>query len=107
MKHGDGECNYSNNSQYQYKFYLVIKANFNLILYMVLDYLNGVMVKNMKVIGKIIKCMVKENSDGQMEDYIKENINMIKKMDKENLLQMKIQDIKVAGRMENNMEKEF
>lgn len=53
---------------------------------MVLDYLNGVMVKNMKVIGKIIKCMVKENLDGQMEDYIKENINMIKKMDKENLL---------------------
>jgi hypothetical protein len=33
---------------------------------------------NMKVIGSIIECMAKEKQLGQMEDHMKDNINMIK-----------------------------
>lgn len=56
---------------------LVIKDNFSSTSYMVMEYLNGMMEKSMKEIGKIIKCMVKENLDGLMEDHTKENINTI------------------------------
>lgn len=46
-----------------------------------------------------------ENSNGQMEESIKDNTNLIKKMDLENLYMMKIQNIKDNGLMANNMEK--
>lgn len=44
---------------------------------MVKGSLYGVMEKNMKELGKIIKCMGMENLNGQMVDHIKDNIKMI------------------------------
>jgi hypothetical protein len=63
----------------------------------------GVMVKNMKEIGRIIKCMVMVSLNGQMEDHIKDIIIIMRKMEKESLLLMKIQDTKEDGKMVNNM----
>lgn len=63
------------------------------------------MVKNMKDNGKIIKCMDMVNLDGQMEEYIEDNINLIKKMDSGNSYMMKIQNTRDNGLMVNNKEK--
>ena len=50
--------------------------------------------------------MEKENLNGLMEEFMKENIRMIKKMDMGFSLGLMEEYIKDIGKMENNMEKE-
>ena len=59
-----------------------------------------VIKKYMMVIGLIIKWKEKELFCGQMEENMKGNLKMIKKMDMENLLQMMELNIKGNGKME-------
>ena len=52
----------------------------------------------MKEIGKTGKCLAKVNISGMMEEYIKENFLMIKKMGMEYLLgEMRINNILEIG----------
>lgn len=46
----------------------------NKITFMDMVFMNGLMVENIKVNGKIIKCMEKEISLGQMEENMKETM---------------------------------
>jgi hypothetical protein len=59
-------------------FYGLMEAdmmdNFTTIIYKASDIISGQMDDNIKVYGKIIKCMAKEYLLGQMVEYIKDNI---------------------------------
>lgn len=52
---------------------------------MVLDVMYGVMVEHILDNGEWIRCMVKVNLNGQMDEDIKDNIKMIKKKEMEYL----------------------
>ena len=47
------------------------------------------------------------NLNGLMEEYILENIKMIKKKEKENIIGLMEGNIKEIGKMGSNMEKDF
>jgi hypothetical protein len=83
-----------------------MRENLKIIKFVGLDHLYLMIIENMKVIGKIIKWMEKENLNGPMEDSMKENIKWIKKKDMEFLNGMMEEYTKVIGKMENSMEKE-
>lgn len=51
--------------------------------------------------------MVKENSNGKMEEFTKDNIIMIKKKALENSNGQMVADLKVNGLMENNKVMEY
>ena len=76
----------------------------NLMIFMVTEFMNGQMVKDMKANGIEIKCMAKEKLFGKMEENMKEIINMIKNTVMESLNGMMVEDMKVTGKMVNNME---
>ena len=67
---------------------------------------SGKMVVNIQVNGKIIKCMVKEFFHGVMEENTVESIKTTKKKGKEHLNGQMEDDMKVNGKMVNNMELE-
>ena len=71
------------------------------------EYINGVMVKNMKDFGKTTKCMVEVYWYGQMENNMKENFKMIKGMAKELSNGLMVVNMKEAGWEVNNMELVF
>lgn len=74
-----------------------IKANFSIIIFMDKVYTIGLMVVNIRGLGNIIKCKVKEYFNGQMEESILENIYKIKSMDMANLSGRMVENILVIG----------
>jgi len=63
------------------------------------------MAKNMKDSGRIIRCMVRASSDGQMEGFMKEIMLMIKKKDMVPLDGLMVGFIKACGKMDASMVK--
>lgn len=57
--------------------------------------------------GKIIKCMDRENLNGQMEGHIKETMLTIKSMVKESIHGLMVECIKEGFIMVNSTEKEY
>lgn len=84
-----------------------IQENLLLIIYMVKEYINGLINVNTQVIGKKIRWMVMEYLLGKMVANIKDNIWMIKNMDLVNFFGQMVECIKDIGKMVDNMEKEF
>jgi len=84
-----------------------MKANFILIKFKDMDIMFGLMVENMKVYGKIIKCMVKVFSVGRMEENMKDSILLTKNKEEEYLLGQMEERMMDNGKMENNKVKEF
>ena len=66
----------------------------------------GVMEENMKEIGEITKCMVKEYLPGQTEENMQASMLMIRNKDMENLFGQMVDLIKGIGYQANNMVKE-
>ena len=64
-----------------------------------LECINGLKDEHIKVHGKIIECMVKENTHGQMEENMKDNISWTKNMDLVNTIGMMENYMKVNGKM--------
>ena len=64
-------------------------------------------IKTFILNGKTIKCKDKENTSGQMEEFMKVNIKMTKKMVLESSSGKIIESMKDNGKMENNMAKEL
>mmetsp|Transcript_19148 Transcript_19148/g.2611 ORF Transcript_19148/g.2611 Transcript_19148/m.2611 type:complete len:103 (-) Transcript_19148:233-541(-) len=81
--------------------------NFNIIIYMVKEYINGLMAENTKEIGKIIKCMDTVYSHGPMKEVknMKETTLKIKEKDMENFTGPTAEFTVVYGEMVNNMVK--
>lgn len=59
----------------------------------------------MRVIGRIITCMVKGHIHGRMEESIKVNTIMIRKMGMESIPGLMAKSTVEIGRKENNMVK--
>jgi len=53
---------------------LRIKGILIIIIFMGLDYIIGLIKENIKVNGKIIKCMEKDYFNGQMDENTKDNM---------------------------------
>ena len=51
---------------------VIMKASFDKMKFVVQDFIHGLMVKNMKVNGKTIKCMDMEHYCGKTKENIKE-----------------------------------
>lgn len=67
---------------------------------------DGLMGEYIQGIGLMVKWMVKENWHGQMEDFMKGNIPMIKKMDLEYFNLQMVENMLANGRRDSNMERE-
>ena len=70
-----------------------------------LAFILGLMGENMKGNGKIIRCMVKENTLGQMVDFTKVNIKTMKKMDMEYIFGEEVKSMKGTGKMAFGMDR--
>ena len=66
---------------------------------MAMEFNSGLMVRNMKVTGKITKLTVKAHSIMLMETSLKVNGNLTKLMDMVSICILMEQDMKVIGRM--------
>jgi hypothetical protein len=84
-----------------------MKVNFILIKFKDMDIMFGPMEENMKVCGKIIKCMVKVFLAGQMEENMKDSIHLIKNKEEGYLLGQMEELMMDNGKMENKKVKEF
>lgn len=71
-----------------------------------MEYIFGTITENMKVNGRIIKCMEKGHLLGQMGNLMLVNMQRIKKMDTVNSFGQMEKFTRANGEMENNMEKE-
>lgn len=58
------------------------------------------------VVGSVIKCMGEESTFGRMANAMMGNIRMIENKDSEYFIGQIANNIKVNGKMENNMEKD-
>ena len=85
---------------------VIILVIFIIIKFMVKENIIGMIIKDMKVNGKIIKWMVKVNFIGLMGKFILDIIFKMKKVVLGNLDGLTEEFIKDYGKMENNMEKE-
>ena len=63
------------------------------------------MVQSIMASGKITKCTVKVNSNGPMEEHIRETTQMTKNMGRESIRGLMDECIRVDFIMENNMVK--
>lgn len=72
-----------------------------------MDIMFGLMAGNIKVCGKIIRCMEEESFFGLMEESIKEIILMIKNKAKVTLLGQMVGPIMDRGKMANKMAMEL
>ena len=82
-----------------------MKGISSLMIFMVMAYMSGLMVKDMRVIGIETKCMVKVKLFGKMEENMKAIINMTKNMVTESSSGTTAEDTKVTGKMANSTEK--
>lgn len=57
-----------------------------------------------RAIGKIITCMERESMNGKMEENMKENICLIRRMDMANICGQMEDLMRVFGNLENRME---
>jgi hypothetical protein len=71
-----------------------------------MEFIFGAITENMKVNGRIIKCMEKGHLPGLMGNLILVNMQRIKKMDTVNSFGQMEKFTRANGEMENNMEKE-
>jgi len=84
-----------------------IKDNSMIIIFMGVEFINGLMKDNMMENGKIIKCMVEVYFYGMMVEDMRENILKIKNKDMEFSHGLIKDNTKDNGITENNTEREF
>jgi len=76
------------------------------MIYKEKELINGLMVKNMRATGLLIKCTVKVFLYGEMENHIKVSFLRVKRKDMENSNGEMTRYIQDTGKMGHNMEKE-
>ena len=79
-----------------------IWAIFTIIIFTVLEFINGLIVEHMKEIEIITKCMEEEFLLGKMEENMRESIKMIKNMEKVPSNGLTEEATEDSGLMENN-----
>jgi len=78
-----------------------------IIIFMVLEFMNGLMVEDIRESGETIRCMGRESLHGQTEENMLEIILMIKSKDTGSLHGLTAENIKDFGKTGSNMEKEY
>lgn len=82
-----------------------MKANLKIINSMAKVNTHGAMAECMMEIGRIMRCMERGPSPGPMVNFTKENIKIIKKMEREIFFGRIIANTRDIGKRENNKER--